>query len=151
MANDRDSGKLEEKLACSICLDTFATPVTVPCGHSFCVECISKHWDKHEQESAAGQNYSCPECRESFPERPKVSKNVKLDSLVEVFKLREVQVSGAEKLKDVRGRKCPRHARPLELYCRTEKQCICCECSVKECKNHQKVLLEEERKMKEVS
>ncbi|KFW84281.1 Tripartite motif-containing protein 65, partial [Manacus vitellinus] len=40
--------KLEEKLVCSICLDLFRVPVTLPCGHNFCKRCISDHWHKRE-------------------------------------------------------------------------------------------------------
>ncbi|KFR17448.1 Tripartite motif-containing protein 65, partial [Opisthocomus hoazin] len=42
------SQKLEEKLVCSICLELFRVPVTLPCGHNFCKHCISNHWHKQE-------------------------------------------------------------------------------------------------------
>ncbi|XP_066470144.1 E3 ubiquitin-protein ligase TRIM65 [Tiliqua scincoides] len=138
--------KLEEKLNCCICLEVFTFPVTVPCGHSFCEQCINSHWNKTMQ-----KGYSCPECRQVFPERPTLSKNVQLDSLVEFFRSTETSACGPEKTVAVQDRKCPRHGWPLELYCKAEKLCICCECSVKECKSHEKVLLEEERKKKEES
>ncbi|XP_054832252.1 tripartite motif-containing protein 65 isoform X2 [Eublepharis macularius] len=145
------SQKLEEKLVCCICLDMFATPVTAPCGHSFCEKCISSHWDKEEEGPASQNGYTCPECRKSFTERPQLSKTVQLDSLVEVFKLGELRASEAEKVAAIRERRCQRHGRPLELYCKTEKRGICCVCTVKECQNHQKVLFEEERKIKQDS
>uniref|UniRef100_A0A673XS54 RING-type domain-containing protein n=1 Tax=Salmo trutta TaxID=8032 RepID=A0A673XS54_SALTR len=28
-------------LSCIICLDPFTVPVTVPCGHTFCRDCIT--------------------------------------------------------------------------------------------------------------
>uniref|UniRef100_A0A3Q3GC45 B30.2/SPRY domain-containing protein n=1 Tax=Labrus bergylta TaxID=56723 RepID=A0A3Q3GC45_9LABR len=30
---------------CSICLDVFTDPVSIPCGHNFCKSCITHHWD----------------------------------------------------------------------------------------------------------
>nr|XP_056704331.1 E3 ubiquitin-protein ligase TRIM65 [Euleptes europaea] len=143
------SPKLEDKLGCCICLEMFATPVTAPCGHSFCEKCISSHWDQEGQWPVGQHGYTCPECRKSFPERPQLGKNVQLDSLVEVVRLGQLRGPGPQKDAVACERRCPRHGRPLELYCKTEKQFICCVCTVKTCQNHQKVLLEEERKIKE--
>ncbi|KFV12187.1 Tripartite motif-containing protein 65, partial [Tauraco erythrolophus] len=42
------SQKLEETLVCSICLELFRVPVTLPCGHNFCKRCINDHWHKQE-------------------------------------------------------------------------------------------------------
>ncbi|XP_042308310.1 tripartite motif-containing protein 65 [Sceloporus undulatus] len=145
------SQKLEEKLSCCICLDMFTIPVTTPCGHSFCEKCINSHWDKEEQGATGQKVCSCPECRKTFPERPELSKSVQLDSLVELLRQGEVQIPGAQLAATVQRRECPRHGRPLELYCKTEKRSICCECTVKECLNHSRVLFEDERKMKEES
>ncbi|XP_077183872.1 E3 ubiquitin-protein ligase TRIM65 [Paroedura picta] len=143
------SQKLEEKLLCCICLDMFATPVTAPCGHSFCEKCINSHWDKEEQGPVSQNGYTCPECRKRFPQRPQLSKTVQLDSLVEVCRFGELRAPEPERVAAVGEKRCPRHGRSLELYCQTEKQFICCVCSVKACRDHQKVLFEEERKIKE--
>ncbi|XP_061472204.1 E3 ubiquitin-protein ligase TRIM65 [Rhineura floridana] len=144
--------KLEEKLECCICLEIFTTPVTVPCGHSFCEKCIDSHWNRNEQESVVGQMvYTCPECRKSFQERPALSKTVQLDSLVELLTQKEVQESGTEQTAPAQVRTCPRHNRPLDLYCKTEKRAICCVCSVKECQHHERALFEDERKVQEES
>ncbi|XP_063149129.1 E3 ubiquitin-protein ligase TRIM65 [Candoia aspera] len=145
------SQKLEEKLICCICLEMFSTPVTVPCGHSFCEKCISSHWDKEEQGLNGQKVCTCPECRKSFPERPKLSKAVQLDSLVDLLKLEAVPRFEMGKAGDAQARKCPRHGRPLELYCVAEKRCICCVCTVRSCQKHKRTLFEEERKAKEES
>uniref|UniRef100_A0A8B9G6T9 Tripartite motif-containing protein 65 n=1 Tax=Amazona collaria TaxID=241587 RepID=A0A8B9G6T9_9PSIT len=79
------SQKLEEKLVCSICLELFRVPVTLPCGHNFCKLCISNHWQKQEQDPAwAESGYTCPECRRGFSQRPELEKNVTLCSVVEL-------------------------------------------------------------------
>lgn len=35
----------DEQFQCSICLDVFTNPSSTPCGHSFCMSCISRYWD----------------------------------------------------------------------------------------------------------
>uniref|UniRef100_A0A8C7FS10 RING-type domain-containing protein n=1 Tax=Oncorhynchus kisutch TaxID=8019 RepID=A0A8C7FS10_ONCKI len=32
---------MAHNLSCIICLDPFTVPVTVPCGHTFCRDCIT--------------------------------------------------------------------------------------------------------------
>ncbi|NWI16340.1 TRI47 protein, partial [Crypturellus soui] len=70
----------EEKLVCSICLELFRTAITLPCGHNFCRQCISDHWDKQEG-SGVEKGYSCPECRKRFERRLELQKNVALCSI----------------------------------------------------------------------
>ncbi|XP_070595988.1 E3 ubiquitin-protein ligase TRIM65 [Erythrolamprus reginae] len=144
---------LEEKLICCICLEMFTTPVTVPCGHSFCETCINSHWNKEELN---GQKIcTCPECRNGFPERPKLSKTVLLENLVDLLKQEQVPPGVSEgeirKAAGSQARQCPSHGRSLELYCVTEKRCICCVCTVRSCQKHQRALFEEGRKAQEES
>lgn len=35
----------DEQFQCSICLDLFTNPSSTPCGHSFCLGCISEYWN----------------------------------------------------------------------------------------------------------
>ncbi|XP_064596270.1 E3 ubiquitin-protein ligase TRIM9-like [Liolophura sinensis] len=64
----------EEVLTCPICVETFRKPVTLPCQHSFCRECIGVYADKSkpgqtdEASCSTGsegvhQLISCPVCR----------------------------------------------------------------------------------------
>uniref|UniRef100_A0A669DAN0 Tripartite motif containing 25 n=1 Tax=Oreochromis niloticus TaxID=8128 RepID=A0A669DAN0_ORENI len=70
---------LEDELTCSICLSTFDCPVTIPCGHNFCQDCLLATWK---------ESYSCPQCRTLFATRPELKKNTVLTAVVETFKVR---------------------------------------------------------------
>uniref|UniRef100_UPI0037E77BF2 E3 ubiquitin/ISG15 ligase TRIM25-like n=1 Tax=Semicossyphus pulcher TaxID=241346 RepID=UPI0037E77BF2 len=73
-----------EKLSCSVCLDLLKDPVTIPCGHSYCMICINNCWDK-ETEKGEGA-HSCPQCRQTFTLRPALVKNTMLAEFVEELK-----------------------------------------------------------------
>ncbi|XP_031749817.1 tripartite motif containing 25 isoform X2 [Xenopus tropicalis] len=87
MAQSLDS--LAEELTCSICLGLFNTPVTIPCGHNFCGECLELAW-----EACKLGEYRCPQCMCPFPSKPDLRKNTLLNNLV--IQLQSLQLKPQE-------------------------------------------------------
>ncbi|XP_062389514.1 E3 ubiquitin/ISG15 ligase TRIM25-like [Sardina pilchardus] len=93
----------QDEFSCCVCLDLLKDPVTVPCGHSFCLNCITGCWDQEDQKGV----YSCPQCRKTFSSRPVLGRNTMLTEVVEKLKKTEPQT-------DV---KAPSYAGPDDVEC----------------------------------
>ncbi|KAJ7654533.1 hypothetical protein DFH06DRAFT_1416212 [Mycena polygramma] len=50
-------------MSCSICLSRLKEPVSVPCGHVYCTDCLTAHVSAT---SPDGFTSNCPSCRETF-------------------------------------------------------------------------------------
>uniref|UniRef100_UPI0037E84641 E3 ubiquitin-protein ligase TRIM11-like n=1 Tax=Semicossyphus pulcher TaxID=241346 RepID=UPI0037E84641 len=53
-------GTVEESLKCPVCQDFFTDPVTLPCGHDFCLTCIQTVWETDGSDECP---VFCPECQ----------------------------------------------------------------------------------------
>ncbi|XP_073720593.1 tripartite motif-containing protein 16-like isoform X2 [Misgurnus anguillicaudatus] len=80
---------VQDQFICSICLDLLKDPVTIPCGHSYCMSCITNCWNQDVQK----RNYSCPQCRQTFNTRPDLNKNTMLTEVVEMLKKTKLQAA----------------------------------------------------------
>ncbi|CAI5666015.1 unnamed protein product [Oreochromis niloticus] len=69
----------EDQFLCCICLDVFTDPVSIPCGHNFCKNCITQHWDMNVM-------CQCPMCKETFYTRPQLRVNTLLSEVVAQFR-----------------------------------------------------------------
>ncbi|XP_051764251.1 E3 ubiquitin-protein ligase TRIM16-like [Ctenopharyngodon idella] len=67
-----------DQFCCPVCLDLLKDPVALPCGHSYCMICIT--------DTNIGPIYrstSITDCRQTFTPRPVLSKNTILAEMVE--------------------------------------------------------------------
>ncbi|XP_028455936.1 E3 ubiquitin-protein ligase TRIM39-like isoform X2 [Perca flavescens] len=69
----------EDQFLCSICLDVFTDPVSTPCGHNFCKNCITEHWN-------TSNRCLCPLCKEGFTTRPDLRVNTFISEMVAQFR-----------------------------------------------------------------
>ncbi|XP_028648430.1 E3 ubiquitin/ISG15 ligase TRIM25-like [Erpetoichthys calabaricus] len=69
----------QDEFTCSVCLDTLTDPVTILCGHNFCLKCLTDCWDQ-------SQVCSCPQCRHTFTTRPELNRNTLLNEVIKKLK-----------------------------------------------------------------
>ncbi|XP_062853432.1 E3 ubiquitin/ISG15 ligase TRIM25 [Trichomycterus rosablanca] len=119
---------LEEDLTCSICLCPFENPVSLNCGHSFCLQCLEESWRDTT-------SYYCPHCRNHFLTKPELKKNTVLSAVVETFKSKAGASIGASD-----GEVRVRRDEPKPILCDTcmevkaVKTCLTCMASY--CSEH---------------
>lgn len=81
-AASRAMETLEESLKCPVCQDFYTDPVTLGCGHDFCLSCIQTVWDTDGSEQGP---YFCPECQILLPSKPSLEINTSLQDKVKDF------------------------------------------------------------------
>ncbi|XP_077187048.1 E3 ubiquitin-protein ligase TRIM7-like [Paroedura picta] len=141
MAAEGLVAELCEEASCSVCLDFFRDPVTIPdCGHNFCRACLDRSWGE------PGAQPSCPQCR-GRAQPSSLRPNQHLANMVETIqKLRPLEAKATE-AKGAEGPAgvCEKHREPLKFFCRDDEAPLCVVCSrSREHRGHQVTPLEED-------
>ncbi|KAM9425693.1 LOW QUALITY PROTEIN: uncharacterized protein KZ484_012260 [Pholidichthys leucotaenia] len=92
----------EDDFLCSICLDVFTDPVTIPRGHIFCKNCIEEHWNQ-------STIFKCPICNETFENKLQFKVNTFICETVSQFRRESQQKSSCSSEQQA--------AKPGEVLC----------------------------------
>ncbi|XP_029961912.1 E3 ubiquitin-protein ligase TRIM39-like [Salarias fasciatus] len=117
----------EDQFLCSICLEVFTDPVSTPCGHNFCNQCITQHWNTKVISD-------CPLCKKQFRPRPELNVNTFISEMVSQFR-REAELKASSSSEQ-------QAAKPGEVPCdvctgtKVKALKSCLECLVSYCQTH---------------
>ena len=139
--------KLEEQVACSICLDIFTDPKLLQCFHVYCRQCLVPLVDR-DQRGKLG--LTCPICRRVTPipdrEVAGLQPAFHINHLLELHESFQKVEDPAATLQgaaptDVNPVKKARHCfdhegKEFEVYCETCGELICWRCALKGGKHH---------------
>ncbi|KAM6188483.1 E3 ubiquitin-protein ligase TRIM7-like isoform 1-T1 [Sarcoramphus papa] len=118
MAAPSPTAELPSEASCPICLEYFRDPVSIHCGHNFCRACITRCWEW------STVNFSCPQCRETAPER-NFRPSRELARVLEIAKRLSLQAARGEMVEE---EGCERHREPLKVFCKDDEAFICMIC-----------------------
>ena len=134
--------KLEEQVACSICLDIFTDPKLLQCFHVYCRQCLVPLVDRDQQ---GYLGLSCPTCQRVTPIPSRgvaglqpafhINHLLELHESFQKFEDPAATLQGAAPT-DVNPVKKARHCfdhegKEFELYCETCGELICWKCIAK--------------------
>uniref|UniRef100_A0A2K5N953 Tripartite motif containing 31 n=1 Tax=Cercocebus atys TaxID=9531 RepID=A0A2K5N953_CERAT len=112
-----------EEVICPICLDILQKPVTIDCGHNFCLKCITQ-----SGETSCGF-FKCPLCKTSIRKNT-IRLNWLLANLVE--KIQALQASEVQSKR--KEPTCPKHQEMFHYFCKDDGKFLCSVC--RESKDH---------------
>ncbi|KAG9467445.1 hypothetical protein GDO78_014929 [Eleutherodactylus coqui] len=98
---------LVEDITCSVCLDDLQNPVSIACGHTFCLNCITTHWNTTPTPL---EGYLCPECRTQCP-RYQITPDYRLMNLIAKIQ-KGIQEKNGEKQRLLSLQECPGAPQP---------------------------------------
>uniref|UniRef100_A0A8C8S9W0 TRI27 protein n=1 Tax=Pelusios castaneus TaxID=367368 RepID=A0A8C8S9W0_9SAUR len=126
------SKTLQDETSCPICLEYFKDPVVLDCDHNFCRACITQCWE-------GSQTLSCPQCRQTCPEK-NLRPNRQLRNIVEAARGLRLQSAREAETEGL----CEKHREPLKLFCKDDQIPICVVCDrSKEHRDHRVIPAEE--------
>ena len=115
---------LKKEAECPLCLDTFKSPKTLPCLHSFCLECLDElaNFARRQLQTTI----KCPVCQTSFP-IPDTDTFAKLPSSFHLNRLVDVLALEDSRVKAQKCNACDEN-NPATSYCFICQGFMCASC-----------------------
>ena len=115
-------------IECSVCLNTFNDPRMLPCGHTFCLQCITTQINK-----STNEKHACAVCRHAWTLPAggvnSLPKNFVLLSVISAAN-EEENLMSSKKVSDRRFF-CKKHSdQKIVIYCRDCKILACAVCGL---------------------
>ncbi|XP_069880399.1 E3 ubiquitin-protein ligase TRIM31 [Dipodomys merriami] len=133
MASQQLTSNLQDEVICSICMDTLQEPVTIDCGHTFCLRCIS------QVGSSSDELLKCPLCQK-FVQRSTIRPNWLVVNLVEKIQA----IDPSEIQPEEREMRCPKHGEKIHYFCEQDGEFLCVVCrDSRDHRSHNPSLIEE--------
>uniref|UniRef100_A0A3B3VZH1 E3 ubiquitin-protein ligase TRIM39-like n=1 Tax=Poecilia latipinna TaxID=48699 RepID=A0A3B3VZH1_9TELE len=114
----------KEQLLCPICLDVFNQPVSTPCGHNFCRDCIQRYWPDLKVNTFISEVAT-------HLEPHHVLGTLKKHTLI-------------NPIMNMQDRLCKKHESLLSLFCHTDQTYVCQVCVEDDHKAHRMAPIERE-------
>ena len=137
--------KVEERLNCSICLDTYTDPKLLQRFHVFCRQCLAPLVVPDQQGRLC---LTCPNCRQVMPipvgrEVAGLQPAFHVNTLLEILKVAETPAATPEGAMGGNPASAPSRSvswqhpeEELKLYCQTCGELVCLDCVIKGGKHH---------------
>uniref|UniRef100_A0A8C3VU95 Uncharacterized protein n=1 Tax=Catagonus wagneri TaxID=51154 RepID=A0A8C3VU95_9CETA len=108
----------QNKFTCSLCDKYFIDPVTLGCGHSFCMPCFCLSWEEDAQHPPL-----CPVCKEKSHQ---MNLKTNIVMMTRVFLARR---TGPYDLPSSEEQICEIHMKTKNFFCEVSKDVLCLPCS----------------------
>uniref|UniRef100_A0A8D0ZG27 Tripartite motif-containing protein 43-like n=1 Tax=Sus scrofa TaxID=9823 RepID=A0A8D0ZG27_PIG len=106
------SKSFQNEFTCSLCDKYFIDPVTLGCGHSFCMPCLCLSWEEEAQ----------------HPPQKSHQMNLKTN-IVLMTRIFLARRTGPYDLPSPEEQTCETHMKPKNFYCEVTKDVLCLPCS----------------------
>lgn len=128
-ASDEDSCLTTDVMLCSICLEQYKQPVSLPCSHSFCLTCLSTHIITSCVNCDPPLGFPCPLCRKFIPAPGKI-KEYSVDQWAKLFPENKFLASVAVGTKPIYCKPCQEDEEESKAssWCRDCSEVLCDDC-----------------------
>ncbi|XP_049989330.1 E3 ubiquitin-protein ligase TRIM31-like [Alexandromys fortis] len=131
MASLKRASKLLEDVICPICMEILRNPVTIDCGHNFCLQCIN-------QVGETTENLQCPLCK--LP----VNKNTFRPNKLLASIAEKIQAMDHAEFQPEEEPRCRKHKEKFYYFCEENGEFLCVVCrESRDHKTHEVTVIDE--------